>query len=106
MMDGAQIMTLVGALATGGFLTAVWGSVFRPKGSKVSETEAIQKMGAEIRAEIRKENEDLRKRMDVVVDAVVGLVDLLDDLFPKITGLTDEERIALRHKINLAKRAT
>ncbi|AER26086.1 membrane protein [Mycobacterium phage Diminimus] len=106
MIDVGMIATAIGALATGGVLTTVWGSFFAPKRDKTSEAEAIQKLGAEIRQEIREENAALRERMDVVVNAVISLTDLLDDLFPKITGLSDEERIALRHKINLAKRAT
>ncbi|QNJ56843.1 membrane protein [Mycobacterium phage Reindeer] len=106
MVDVAMVATVVGALATGGVLTAVWNSVFPPRRDRTSEAEAIQQLGADIRREIREENEALRLRMDVVVNAVISLTDLLDDLFPKITGLSEEERIALRHKINLAKRAT
>ncbi|AEK09950.1 hypothetical protein FDH96_gp038 [Mycobacterium phage Rey] len=102
-----ELFGMFGGIAgTGGLAVVMWQSVFRPKVPQITETEAVQKLSAAIREEIRKENAELRKRMEVVVTAVVGLVDLLDDLFPKITGLTDEERIALRHKINLAKLTT
>lgn len=100
------LLTLLGALATGGFFTALWRSLFAHRLRKAGEAERLVRLNAAFREEIRKDNNELRARMDKVVDAICGLTDMLDELFPKITGLTDAERLTLRHSINLAKRAT
>lgn len=100
------VATVVAAFLGGGLLKDMWATVVGRKRARLEETQALSQLSAEIRAEIRAENQDLRDRMDAVVAAVTGLTDLLDDYFPKITGLSDEERLALRHQINLAKRVT
>ncbi|ATN93997.1 membrane protein [Mycobacterium phage Kumao] len=103
---GTAIMGLITALATGGFLNAVWNSFTGRRAAQLNEAEIVARLSKEIREEIRAENKDLKGRMDKVVEAIIGLTDLLDDLFPKITGITPEERKALRRKINEAKLAT
>ena len=101
-----EILGIVGGLATGGLMTAIWQTVFGRKKAKLAEAEALSRISTAIREEIREENRELRERMDRIVDAVVSLTDLLDDIFPKLSGLNEEERTSLRRKINAAKRAT
>jgi hypothetical protein len=44
--------------------------------------------------------------MDRIAEAMIGLTDLLDEIFPKIVdSLHPEERTALRNKIKQAKKA-
>src|SRR6476660_9092930 len=95
-MDPGDIVSMVGALATRGVLTAVWQSIVRPRKNKVDEAATLERLSAAFREEIRKENNELRGRMDKVVQALTTLTDVLDDVFPKIQGLTAEERNRLR----------
>ncbi|WP_099021259.1 hypothetical protein [Mycolicibacterium palauense] len=111
------LIGVLSAFLSGGALKAVWDTLFGWKKRhreeeaareqhELDEVQTLQKLSAAFREEVRNENNELRERMDKVVDAVTGLTDTLDDYFPKITGLTDDERLALRQRINKVKRAT
>lgn len=99
-------LTAVGALGTGGLFTAMWNQFWGGRTRKLDEADVLSRLSTAIREEIREENKELRERMDRIVDAVCGLTDLLDELFPKFTDLTPEERVRLRARIAQAKRAT
>lgn len=107
-MSGATSEVL--AFLGGGFSSAVLQTVVgwsaRKRQAKIDETERLSHIAGIIREELRNENADLRKRMTDLVDAVAGLTDALDEVFPKMSGLSAEERIMLRQKINQARRAT
>lgn len=105
-MDIYHIALLVGAFAGGGFFNRVWDSLFGGKKRKLDEAGVLSELSKQIREEIREDNKDLRDRMDLIVVAVCGLTDTLDDFFPKITGLTDGERIVLRERMSATRRAT
>jgi hypothetical protein len=86
----------------GGVLTAI-GSWRK---NKLDEAQILSNISAAIREEIREENTALRERLEEVMDAVIDLTNLLDDLMPKMTGLSPEERLALRYRLNRLKRVT
>lgn len=102
MLTFEHIMLVLGALAAGGFMSTVFTRIF---GTRLGEAD-LANLSTQIRTEIREENQELRDRMDTMVGAVCGLIDLLDELFPKISGLSAEERIALRREITQARRGT
>lgn len=104
-MDLYHIALLVGAFAGGGFFNRVWDTFFGGKKRKLDESEVLSKLSREIRAEIREDNQDLRERMDRLVDAVCGLTDCLDEFSPKFTGLSAQERIRLREHQSRVRRA-
>lgn len=101
-----MIAAVIVAVAGGGLLQSIWRTVFAQKLSKAEEAELLTRLSAAIREEMREDNKELRIRLDGIADAIMGLTDMLDELFPKISGLTVEEREALRHRINAAKKAT
>lgn len=105
-MDLYHIALLVGAFAGGGFFNRVWDTVFDGKRRKLDEAGVLSKLSQEIRNEIREDNQELKDRMDKIVEAVCGLTDQLDELFPKISGLTAQERMTLREHIAQTRRAT
>jgi predicted nuclease with TOPRIM domain len=115
-MNLTQVIMLLSALGVGGYIPTLWRNVFGRKALlkkqeqdqrqlELNEAEVLSRLSTAIRAEIREENKDLRERMDRVVEAVCGLTDQLDELFPKFTGLTDEERTTLRAGMSRARRA-
>lgn len=97
------IVGILGLLAGGGLLNQVWGSLFRPRGQKTSETISIAELSAAFRKEIREENVELRARMEVIVTSLNTLTNCWDDLSPKILGLSAAERERLRQANNAAK---
>lgn len=105
-LDAETVVSLFGALAAGGVLSKALEFVTGRRKRKVDEAQVLSAISTAIREEVRKENAELRDRLDQLLGAVTGLTDILDDLFPKITGLDEEERIALRRKLNLAKRVS
>lgn len=110
-MAGVVGVELIVAVATslfaGGFMSSVFATAMGGRKRKVDEAETLSRISSAIREEVRKENADLRERMDRIADAMIGLTDLLDEIFPKIVdSLRPEERDALRNKIKQAKRAT
>lgn len=105
-LDPETIANLFATLAAGGLLTKIWEFTTGRRKRKVDEAQVLSAISTAIREEVRKENAELRDRLDQLLGAVTGLTDILDDLFPKITGLNEEERIALRRKLNLAKRVS
>lgn len=84
----------------------MWQQLFGGRKRQLDEAEVLSKLSKEIRDEIREDNQDLRDRMDRIVEAVCGLTDHLDELFPKMSGLTAQERMTLRESIAQTRRAT
>ncbi|MBV6360449.1 hypothetical protein R2325_16475 [Mycobacteroides chelonae] len=105
-LDTGTVVAVLGAVATGGLLSKVWETITGRRKRRVDETQVLSAISTAIREEVRKENAELRDRLDKVIGAVSGLTDVLDELFPKITGLDDAERKTLRASLNLVKRAT
>ncbi len=100
------VLALVAAIFAGGFMTSVLTTITGGRKRKIDEAEALSRISTAIRDEVRKENADLRERMDRIAEAMIGLTDLLDEIFPKIVdSLHPEERTALRNKIKQAKKA-
>lgn len=99
------VVALVTSLFAGGFMSNLLMTFVGTRKRKTDEAEALSKISAEIRQEVRQDNQELRERIDRLADALISLTDMLDELFPKIaTNLHPEERDALRAKINNAKR--
>lgn len=105
-MDIAHWIYLFGALAAGGFLSKVWDTLFHKRVRQLDEADILSRLSSALREEIRTENRGLRKDIQTMKDAMVHLTDVLDELFPSITGLTDDQRNLLRQAANQAKLAT
>ncbi|MDM2418408.1 Uncharacterised protein [Mycobacteroides abscessus subsp. massiliense] len=105
-LDTETVVAVLGAVATGGLLGKVWETITGKRKRRVDEAQVLSAISTAIREEVRKENAELRDRLEKVIGAVNGLTDVLDELFPKITGLDPAERKALRASVNLVKRAT
>lgn len=99
-------MALAAAAFGGGLTREMWQQLFGGRKRQLDEAEVLSKLSSQIREEIRTDNQDLRDRMDKLVDAVCVLTDHLDELFPKISGLTTLERTTLRESISQTRRAT
>lgn len=103
MVDAPTIAIIASILfGSGGWVSAIasW------RKTRIDESTALSRISKEIRDEIREENKEMRDRMDKVVQAVLSLTNMLDDLFPKITGLSTDELIQLRLRLNHLKRIT
>jgi hypothetical protein len=105
-MNTYQIMALIATYLGGGLSREVWTLIFGGRKRKLDEAEILAKLSREIRDEIRTDNQDLRDRMDRIVEAVCGLTNHLDELFPKMSGLSTQERTWLRDSIAQTRRAT
>lgn len=105
-MDIAHWIYLIAALAAGGFLSKVWDTLFHKRARQLDEADILSRLSSEIREEIRTENSGLRKDIRTMKDAMVHLTDVLDELFPSITGLTEAQRNILRQAANQARLAT
>lgn len=105
-MNTYQVLALAAAAFGGGLTREMWQQLFGGRKRQLDEAEVLSKLSGEIREEIRKDNQDLRDRMDRLVDGVCGLTDQLDELFPKISGLTTQERTSLRESSSKVRRAT
>lgn len=96
---------LVGTYLGGGLTREMFTTLFGSRKRRLDEAEVLSKLSKDIREEIRSDNQDLRERMDKIVDAVCGLTDQLDVLFPKMSGLSPQERMSLRESIAQTRRA-
>lgn len=105
MNDAYQAMALAGAAFGGGLTREMWQQLFGGRKRQLDEAEVLSKLSKEIRDEIRTDNQDLRDRMDLLVGAVCGLADTVDEYFPKFTGLSNQERIVLRERMSQTRRA-
>lgn len=100
------VLTVFGALCSGGVLTAVVTSITGHRMRRVSEAETLSKIQTTMREEIRAENKKLEEKLDKVEKAVLDLTNLLDDVFPTISEcLSDEQRTKLRVASMTARRA-
>ena len=100
------LIALITAIFAGGFMSNLLATVTSGRKRKMDEAEALSRISSAIRDEVRRENADLRERMDRIAEAMIGLTDLLDEIFPKIVdSLHPEERVALRNRIKQAKKA-
>lgn len=106
-MKPELIIAALTALFAGGFMSNLLATVTGARRRRIDEAEVLSRISSAIREEVRKDNAELRDRMDHIAEALIGLTTLLDELFPKMAdSLHPDERDALRHRINQAKRAT
>lgn len=70
-------------------------------------TETLERASASFRAEVRKENTDLKKEMREMKEAFIDLTDVLDELLPKMAASLDaEDRMRLRTATSKARLLT
>lgn len=100
-------VAIITSLFAGGFMSNLLAAATGSRKRKTDEAEALSRISSAIRDEVRQDNADLRDRMDRIAEALIGLTDLLDELFPKMAeSLHPDEQHALKVRISHAKRVT
>lgn len=99
------ILGIISALVTAGFFNLLLSTLSGRRGRKVDEVEKLSKMQAEFRDEIRRDNAALVKKMEGVERAVIHLTNVFNDVFPRVEGLTPNERIELRDALDSVRLA-
>lgn len=70
-------------------------------------TETLEKASASFRAEVRKENKELKAEMHDMKAAFIELTDVLDELLPKMVDCLDaEDKMRLRAATSRARLLT
>ncbi|MBB5167191.1 hypothetical protein [Mycobacterium sp. AZCC_0083] len=100
---GEALLGLATAAATGGIFNHVWDTVFGKRKRKLDETELLQRMSAAFREEVRRENSELRERLEKVIRGLNKLTDVVDDFLYRATGISESDRMALREANQHAK---
>lgn len=97
------ILALVTALCTGGFFNLLLSTLSGRRTKKVDELSAFSKMQQEFRDEVRQENAKQAEKLERIEAAVLKLANVFNDVFPRVQGLTLEERIQLRDAMDLVR---
>jgi hypothetical protein len=67
----------------------------------------LETASAEFRREMRGDLQEAKREIREMKEAFIPLIDTLDEYLPKmLPALTDEERAALRDRVNMAKLRT
>src|SRR4051812_39750833 len=100
-------LTLFSGVGIWSFLSTLLTRRSDTHAKDMSALKDLEKASSDFRNEVRLDKAELKSELREMKEAFISLIDLLDELLPKmIETLTMDERIALRAKINVARMKT
>lgn len=90
------IIALSSALG-GGLITHGLGWLTGRRGRELDEVDIISKISAQLRGELFKESERQKDTIGILRRVIINLTGLLDEVFPRIDGITEDEKQRLRN---------
>ena len=91
-----SVLELVGACVGSGALTLLLTPLVNRRINKLSEAEIIARVSIQLREELLEEYQEQKETIGTLRRVIINLTGLLDEVFPRIEGITEDERRRLR----------
>ncbi|CKH14147.1 hypothetical protein PXH78_27025 [Mycolicibacterium smegmatis] len=98
-------MEIILAILGGGGASTLMNYLFGKRGRRLDEARIAAEISRELREELSEKAEKQTETIGLLRSVIISLTGLLDEIFPRIEGITPEERNRLRDA-NLEARLT